>query len=300
MGDCVHPDVRAAAETGRGPCARIPADLLEEIGHLYQCEELSTYRIESITGIGRRRVTRLLRSMGVAVRPNGAGRPRPARARVAVTPEALRGLYLTDHLTARQISARTGIPEQDVRDRLRAGGVQLRTRGRCNREDRQTAPPDAVAELYVRAGLSAAETGQILGIPWRIVLRTAHDQGLPVRLGGPDPRRGPTDIELVDALYTDPHVRQALEWHGLPTVPAGGAIHERFPRPLPLKADLAAQLYLDCGLGITHIELLSGQPAETIRGMLHRHGVQLRPPGGRTPFMRRWRKNLIYQTRPAQ
>jgi hypothetical protein len=298
VGDCVHPGIRAAAETARGPSARIPADLLEEIGHLYQCEELSTYRIESITGIGRQRVTRLLRSMGLAVLPNGSGRPRAARRRVTVSPEALRGLYLTEHLSARQISVRTGIPEQDVRDRLRADGVLLRTRGRCNREDRQTAPPDAVAELYVRAGLSAAETGQMLGVPWRIVLRTAHDQGLPVRVGGPDPHRGPTDIELVDALYADPLVSQALDWHGLPTVPAGGPIHERFPRPLPLKADLAAELYLDCGLGTTHIELLTGQPAETIRGLLHRHGVQLRPPGGRTPLIRRWRKNLT--TRAAQ
>jgi transposase len=299
MGVCSHPAVPAAVK-GRRAVAKIPVDLLERIGHLYQCEELSTYQIAAIAGLSRHRVTRLLKRMGIAVQPGGAGRHRPRRPRAAVSAEALRGLYLTSRLSARQISARTGIPEQEVRDRLRASGAQLRTRGRGSREDRTAVPPDAVAELYVQAGLSAAGTGQILGVSGRIVLRTAHDQGLPVRLGGPAPYRGPTDIELVDALYADPLVRRALDWHGLPIVPAGGAIWERFPQPLPLKAALAAELYLGCGLGITHIELLSGQPAETIRGLLHRHGVQLRPPGGRTPFMRRWRANPAHLGRPGQ
>jgi hypothetical protein len=298
MGVCSHPAVPAAVEGRRGAPASVPADLLERIGHLYQCEELSTYQIAATAGLSRQRVNRLLKRMGIAVQPGGAGRRR--RPRAAVSAEALRGLYLTDRLSARQIRARTGIPEQEVRDRLRADGVQLRTRGSCSREDRTVAPPDAVAELYVQAGLSAAETGQILGVSGQIVLRTAHDQGLPVRLGGPDPRRGPTDIELVDALYADPLVRQTLDRHGLPIVPAGGAIWERFPQPLPLDTALAAELYLGCGAGIAHIELLSGQPAETIRGLLHRHGVQLRSPGGRTPFMRRWRANPAYLGRPRQ
>jgi len=300
MGDCSHSAVPAALRRRSGALAKIPADLLERIGHLYQCEELSTYQIAAVAGLSRQRVNRLLRRMGIAIQPRGAGRHRSRRAQAAVSAGTLRGLYVTDRLSARQISARTGIAEQKVRDRLRADGVRLRTRGRGNREDRTAAPLAAVAELYVQAGLSAAETGQILGVSRHIILRTAHDQGLPVRLGGPDPRRGPTDIELVDALYTDPLVRQALDRHGLPVVPAGGAIWERFPQPLPLEAALAAELYLGCGLGITHIELLSGQPAETIRGLLHRHGVQLRPPGGRSPFMRRWRANPACLGRPGQ
>jgi hypothetical protein len=298
MGVCSHPAVPPAPNGRRGAIASIPMDVVEQIGHLYQCEELSTYRIAEIAGLSRQRVNRLLKQMGIAIQPRGTGRRR--RVRATTSAEALRDLYLADRLSVRQISARTGIPEQEVRDRLRADRVQLRNRGSCNREDRTAAPPDAVAELYVRAGLSAAETGQILGVSGQIILRTAHDQGLPVRLGGPDPHRGPTDIELVHALYADPMVRQVLDVHGLPVVPAGGAIWERFPQPLPLAAALATELYLGCGLSITHIELLSGQPAETTRGLLHRNGVQLRPPGGRSPFMRRWRVNPASLSGPDQ
>jgi hypothetical protein len=48
-------------------------------------------------------------------------------------------------------------------------------------------------------------------------------------------------------------------------------------------------LYVICGLGVRHIELLSGQPAQTILRLLHAQEIQLRPAGGRSPFMRRWR-----------
>jgi hypothetical protein len=51
-------------------------------------------------------------------------------------------------------------------------------------------PADTLAELYVRAGLSAAETGRLLGVSKQVVLRAAHDEGFPVRVGGPAPIRG--------------------------------------------------------------------------------------------------------------
>jgi hypothetical protein len=35
--------------------------------------------------------------------------------------------------------------------------------------------------------------------------------------------------------------------------------------------------------------LLTGQPAMTVRGFMRRAGIPLRHPGGRTPFLRRWR-----------
>jgi hypothetical protein len=160
-----------------------------------------------------------------------------------------------------------------------------------NREDRIAAPPEALLELYVRGGLSAAETGQLLGLPSRVVLRTAHDLGLPVRMGGPAPRYGPSDIELVNALYADPLLRPLLARHAIPVVPAGGAIWERFPARLGLSPELVTQLYVDCGLGTRHIELISGIPAKGIGDMLRRQGVPLRSQGGRSAFMRRWRRS---------
>jgi hypothetical protein len=165
----------------------------------------------------------------------------------------------------------------------------MRTKGRLNREDRVTVPADSLVKLYVSAGLSAADTGRRLGVSRQIVLRAAHDEGLPVRVGGPEPSHGPAEIELIEALYADPLVRQALSRHRIPRRPAGGSIWQRFPAPIPVSAALAEELYAACGLAVRHIELLTGQPTETILRLLRASGVKRRPAGGRSPFMRRWR-----------
>jgi hypothetical protein len=265
------------------------ASVAELASHLYICHGLSTYRIAGIVGISRQRVGRLLNRAGVPLKPRGAGRQRQPDAAQAALTDFMEILYRQSGLTSGQISEFTGIPDRTVRNRLRARGVRMRTRGRLNREDRLAIPTDAVAELYVRAGLSAAETGKVLGVSGHVILRAAHDEGFPVRIGGPEPRRGPAEIELVEALYADPLVQQALSRHGMAQVRAGGPIWQRFPVPVPVSPDLAEELYVSCGLGARHIELLTGQPAETIRGLLHAQGIRLRPAGGRSPFMRRWR-----------
>jgi hypothetical protein len=63
------------------------------------------------------------------------------------------------------------------------------------------------------------------------------------------------------------------------------------PVPARLSADLAEELYVSCGIGVHHIELLTGQPAGSVRKLLHAAGVPLRPAGGRSPFPRRWRSS---------
>ena len=244
--------------------------------HLYVCQGLSTYRIAEVVGIDRQRVGRLLAKAGVPVKPRGAGRPRQPDAERASQDDLMGSLYEQSGLNSVQIAELTGISDRTVRDRLHARGVRLRTRGRLNREDRLAVSAEALAELYVRAGLSAAETGRLLGVSGQVVLRAAHDQGLPVRLGGPEPRRGPTEIELVAALYADPLVQQALSRHGLIRRPAGGPIWQRFPVPVLVSRDLAEELYVFCGLGVRHIELLSGQPAQTILRLLRAGGIRLR------------------------
>jgi hypothetical protein len=207
-------------------------------------------------------------------------------------------LYQQARLNSVQIGALTGIPDRTIRGRLKAKGVRTRTRGRINREDRLAIPVDTLTELYVRAGLSAAETGKLLGVSRHVVLRTAHDEGFPVRVGGPEPRHGPSAIELVDALYADPLVQDALTRHGITKRPPGGPIWHRFPEPLDVTPELAEELYLRCGLGLRHIELLSGKPAQTIQGLLKAHSTPLRPPGGRSPFMRRWRTGAKLHSEP--
>ncbi len=281
--------VDSPGSTRDHPTGTVPVETAALISHLYDCQGLSTYEIAKRVGLSRQRVGRLLNKAGVAVKPRGAGRQRkPDPQQAALTDLAVR-LYENSNLSSREISVLTGMPERTVRDRLRDRGVRMRTRGRANREDRAAAPAEALVELYIRAGLSAAEAGRRLGVPGRVVLRTAHDQGLPVRIGGPEPRHGPSEIELIDALYADPMVRQILSKNGILPRPAGGPIWQRFPVPVYISPELARELYVPCGLGLRHIELITGQPAETVRDLLRAQGISLRQQGGRSPFMRRWR-----------
>jgi hypothetical protein len=292
---CLHASAVVTPGCG-GPAAG--TDLEELVSHLYLCEGLSTYRIGAVTGMDRQRVGRMLARAGVPVKPRGAGRRRPAAKDQAALNEAMERLYTDSGLSSGEVSAITGIPQRTVRDRLHARGVRMRTRGRLNREDRVAVPADALIRLYVSGGLSAADTGRLLGVSGQIVLRAAHDEGLPVRVGGPEPSHGPGEIELVEALYADPLVRQTLARHHIARRPAGGSIWQRFPDPVPVSAELAEELYLACGLGVRHIELLTGQPAQTILGLLGAEGITRRHPGGRSPFLRRWRAGL--QQPPAR
>jgi hypothetical protein len=155
-------------------------------------------------------------------------------------------------------------------------------------QDRRTIPAAVLRELYSRAGLTADEVGSKLGTSRKIVLRSAHDLGLPVRLGGPRHQPDFGEIELIRALYADTVVAAALIRHKIPRVPPGGSIWERFPEPVPLSRHLVEDLYWHCGVALNHVELLTGQPAHTVRGFMSRAGIAVRHPGGRSPFIRRW------------
>ena len=181
------------------------------------------------------------------------------------------------------------MPERTVRDRLRRYGIAVRTRGGWNREDRRTVPAEVLDDLYTRLGLTADEVGLRLGTSRNTVLRSAHALGVPVRAGGAVPVQGPEEIELVEALYADPLIAAVLDARDVPRVPPGAPLWQRFPAPVPLTAPLVKDLYWGCGAGLAHIELLTGQPAMTVRGFMRRAGIPLRHPGGRTPFLRRWR-----------
>lgn len=127
----------------------------------------------------------------------------------------------------------------------------------CDAEiDPALTPPVArLRHRYVCEEMSTYQIARALGISRMVVLRNAHELGLPVRAYGPS-RAGAAapEIELVEALYADPLVRRTLERHDLPQVPPGGPIWRRFPEPVPLSEELLYD----------------------------------RPPGGRSPFIRRW------------
>jgi transposase len=288
-GRCPHAGAawRGPSTEPGGPADLPGAALRERVTHLYNCQGLSTYQIAGIVGISRQRVGRMLRAAGVPVKPRGSGRRR--RAARPDLDQLMADLYLQFGLSSIRIAELLGIPGRTVRERLRSLGVPMPSRGGFSREDRLSVPAEAIAALYVRSGLSAREVGEIFGVSHRIVLRAAHDMGLPVRVGGPPTRGGPEEIELVEALYADPAVQHTLQRHGAPRVPPGGTIWQRFPVALRVTPELAEELYVSCGLGLHHIELMTGQAAATIGRELVNSGIELRHAGGRSPFLRRWR-----------
>jgi hypothetical protein len=101
--------------------------------------------------------------------------------------------------------------------------------------------------------------------------RMAQEDQLPCPRAAPPSRRGPSEAELLIALYADPGVRQVLDRHGIPVLTLSGTPWRRFPAPRPLTAPLV------------------GRPAAAAGARLRASGIKLRPPGGRSPFTDRWR-----------
>ncbi len=295
---CANPPVlpEPAEEPGvlpRSPGARradrTADEIVSEVVSLYVDDGLSTYRIGEQLGIDRQRVTRILHRAGVPVAPRGKSRSRPLRVEDDGTEAELRRLYLDDRLGTPAIGALLGIPERRVRDRLARYGIDRRHKGGWDRTDRTTVEPGSIEDLYVKKELPAEQVGSELGVNRRIVLRAAHSYGLPVREGGtPSADRG---IRLIEALYDDPEVISVLRSHHVPVVRRPGHLWQRFPNPIPLTAELVADLYIRCGLSSFQIELVTGHPSMTILHRLANAGIDRRKRGGQSPFLRRWRQS---------
>jgi hypothetical protein len=138
----------------------------------------------------------------------------------------------------------------------------------------QTVPAEVLDDLYTRLGMTADEVGRRLGTSRNTVLRSAH------AFGGAVPAQGPEEIEMVEALYADPLIAAVLDARDIPRVPPGTPLWQRFPDPVPLTTPLVKDLHWGCGAGLAHIELLTGQPAMTVRGFMRRAGIPIRPADG--------------------
>ena len=177
-GDCPYCGWAALAvqsDQGDVPPARL--------AHLYQKEGLSTYRIAQLTGLDRQRVTRLLRRAGVLLwaarrgRIPAAGAPPRSAGHGSHPDRAVRhpaAQHTRDRQAARHPRAAGTRPPPPVR-------YPARTRGGWQREDRRSLPAETVRLLYQVHGLSADNVGRKLDASRKIVLRTAHDLGMPVR-----------------------------------------------------------------------------------------------------------------------
>jgi hypothetical protein len=162
----------------------LPPKTVAVIVALYVDCGFSTYRIAADVGIDRQRVGRLLRKAGVALPQRGQGRRRPLRVAQAATEDMLRTLYVDLRMPSTEIGAALGISDRLIRSRLRRAGISLRSKGKWDRRDRTDAEKDDVSRLYVDQELAAETVGGKLGVSRRIVLRSAHTYGLPVRPGG--------------------------------------------------------------------------------------------------------------------
>jgi hypothetical protein len=295
------PALDQKAEALLGPSIHGSSLSVREMAHAYVCLARSTYAVAAAAGIDRQRVTRLLARAGIALRPRGAGarRTKQRAGEPADLPGLLRDLYLQRGLSSTEIGRMLGMNPRTVRSRLAEAGIATRHRGNRPLSARRTLAETDLRTLYVQAELTAGEVGVLLEAGRNTVLRNAHETGLAVRIGGPAPRRGPESIELIDALYADPQVAEALVRHRVPVRPPCGRLWERFPNPVALTMPMLTDLYTGCGLGLVHIELLTGRPTITIARALAAAGVALRPPGGRSPFMRRWRAEAARRSSPA-
>jgi hypothetical protein len=169
-------------------------------------------------------------------------------------------------------------------------------------------PPERLAHLYLCLGLSTYGIAELTGLDRQRVTRTLHRAGAVLRPRGAGrfrPLRRAHDPPGLPQLMTELYevaglssrqiaaitglpertVRERLRRYGIRVRSRGRWNREDRRTSTPL----VKELYWQCGAGLSHIELLTGQPAMTVRGFMRREGVPVRHPGGRTPFLRRWR-----------
>jgi hypothetical protein len=145
---------------------------------------------------------------------------------------------------------------------------------------------EAVPDVTVRRGARQADTDEWLD---QIMADLPQEHRVPATQVAPSSSRGPSEIELLAALYADSEVRGVLDKHSVPVVTLTAPAWKRFPAPQPLTTALVSDLYEGCGLSLHHIELLTGRPAAAVGAVLRTSGVKLRRAGGRSPFMERYR-----------
>lgn len=186
----------------------------------------------------------------------------------APLPERVAHLRACRLLPIRKIAAVTGIDREFITRLLYEAAIEVRPRGPARRRTRRTAEEERFDQ---------------------VLARMSQEHQMPAAQAGPPSWRGPSETELLTAMYADPEVRQVLDRYGVPVVTLAGPAWKRFPAPQPLTAGLVSDLYEGCGLGLHHIEMLTGRPAAAVGAVLRASGIKLRLSAGRSPFMDRWR-----------
>ena len=263
----------------------LPADA-PTMFDLYVTQRLDDATIAQQYDVPTWRVTKNRREFGCAPATRAhAAAIDPA----APAPVELQRLYVDDGRTLEQIAREKHTSTTVVRRWLEVAQIPIQPR--TSREHRKQLDPVLVAELYQEREWGAAEIAASLDVGIRLVLRTLHDHGVPVRRGGSPPRtpsRATIDPRLT-ALYADPEITTMLRRHRIPRREQPGSIIDRFPEAAPVTQSFLREAYLQIGLAATHIEQLTGQPAERILGLLHASSVPVRSAGSFSPWYLRHR-----------
>jgi transposase-like protein len=281
----VHPSTMSRWLTEAGLPTRLPpAGALNdaEIVALYLREAIPAAEVARRAGASDTAVLRALRSAGIPVdRSRQVAEVRMAAARRSAEPpltaadgDLAEARYRDDGWSYRRIGEALGVHTGRVRRELARRQVPPRPRPVPGRASRQEAPVAEVRRLYVDSEWTADDVGAILDLPGRIVLRTGHAHGLPIRQGG-RPSVSAT-VELIDGLYADEEIAAVLDRQQVPRRPAGGGIAERFPEPVPLTPELLADLYTAAGCSSPQIEVLTGQPQIIVRNRMQLWGIPFR------------------------
>jgi len=166
----------------------------------------------------------------------GIGRP-DARAE----PERLRALYVEQRLTVREVGAELGMSHNRVIRELALAGIPRRSRHeRRPRDRRAEVTREALAELYVRRGLSVRELTTQLGVSEEYVRKRLRECGFAKRRGTFRPKLGRSRGEIISD---------------------------------------AAHLYVEVGMSLRDVAAELNVSSTLVREMLHEAGVTVRPPG---------------------
>ena len=252
------------------------------LSYVYVTQHLDDAAIAARYQVPTWRITRQRRQMGIRRPPAAA--PRPDRG-VLPDPETLRRLYVDQQHTLAQIGRtyRTAAPK--VRAALDAAGIPVRPR--TSRASRTEFEPELLRQLYRDREWTTAQVAAHLNTTVAAVLRALHDHNIPVRRGGPTTTRQPEDTAIdprLTALYQDAEVTALLRRYRIPRRHQPGTITDRFPHPYRPTAGFLDAAYTGIGLAASHIEQLTGHPADQILDDLHHHHIPVRPTSSFSPW----------------
>jgi transposase len=261
-----------------------PLDMDEQqLTELYVHQRLDDEQIGQLADVPAWRVRQRIRQLGVRRPP--VAPPRPPRP-TAPPADELRHLYIEQGRTLAQIGRVFHTSAPVVRDWLEQVGIAVKPR--TTRATRARLDARQVRELYEQRQWSSTEIAAHLDTTPALVLRTLHENDVPVRRG-PSRRPPDPDAARLTALYADLEVQALLRAHGIPRRTIVGGIAERFPQPVPLTKGFLAAAYADIGLSATHIEQLTGQSTERVLAELRAHDIPVRSKTSFSPWFLRQR-----------